>query len=152
MLERFKKFFLEQLRQGTTPRALALTCAVGAVIALFPVLGATTVLCLIFGAILKLNQPVLQTVNYAMAPLQLLMIPVFLKAGAWICRVPAVSVNPQKIVTEFWESPGKFVTDYGWAGLQAILAWALLAPVVLLIVNFLVLLAIKRIQRARGGA
>lgn len=149
MLNRVRNFLLEQLRQGTSPQALAMTCATGVVIAVFPTLGATTLLCLIAGTIFKLNQPILQAINYALAPVQLLMIPVFLKLGAWICQVPAVSVNPQVMIQEFWQNTGKFFADYGWAGLQALLAWILVAPFIFVITKFIIAKIIERAQKVR---
>lgn len=150
MMKRVQTFLQDQLRQGTSPQALALTIAVGAAIAVFPTLGATTLLCFLAGVVLKLNQPALQVINYALAPLQLLLIPFFLKLGAWICRVPAVSVNPQTMIAEFWASPGKFLADYGWAGLQAILAWIVVAPFIVLITRFVMKYLIDKAQKIRS--
>ena len=72
---------LAQLRQGITAEKLALTIAIGAMAGTFPVLGSTTILCLSLGAILRLNQPTLQVVNHTCYPLQLLLIPVFIRIG-----------------------------------------------------------------------
>lgn len=151
MFLRLQKFLLDQLRQGITPRALAVTCATGVVIAVFPTLGATTLLCLLAGVIWKLNQPLLQAINYVLAPLQLLMIPVFLKLGAFICRVPAVSVNPQTMISEFWTDPSKFFVDYGWAGLQAILAWGVVAPAIYLMMFLVMKVLISKIEVLRSS-
>lgn len=131
MFKKVQAFLLAQLKQGATPHGISLACAVGLTGCLFPTLGATTFLCFVVAHFLRLNHPIVQTVNYATAPLQLLMFPIFLKLGAWICQVPAVSVNPEKIYHVFMESPALFFNDYGWAWLQAILAWAVIAPFVM---------------------
>jgi uncharacterized protein (DUF2062 family) len=131
MFKKIQAFLLVQMKQGVTPHGIALACAVGLTGCLFPMLGATTLLCFVAAHFLRLNHPVVQTVNYASAPLQLLMFPVFLKLGAWICRVPAVSVNPEKIYHVFMESPAMFFQDYGWAWAQSMLAWAVVAPFVM---------------------
>ncbi|MFP5305375.1 MAG: DUF2062 domain-containing protein, partial [Gammaproteobacteria bacterium] len=60
-----------QLRQGITPEKIALTLALGAVLGIFPILGSTTLLCAVAGVWLRLNQPVIQIVNYFMYPLQI---------------------------------------------------------------------------------
>ena len=72
---------LAQLRQGITPQRIALTVALGAVLGLFPILGTTTALCLLAGVFLKLNQPILQVVNWVAAPLQLPGIYFFVRTG-----------------------------------------------------------------------
>jgi uncharacterized protein (DUF2062 family) len=133
MFKKVKAFLLAQMKQGVTPHGIALACAVGLTGCLFPTLGATTFLCFMTAYFLRLNHPIVQTVNYAAAPLQILMFPVFIKLGAWICRVPAVSVNPEKIYRVFMESPSLFFQDYGWAWLQSILAWVVVAPFVMFI-------------------
>ncbi|HEY1079805.1 MAG TPA: DUF2062 domain-containing protein [Bdellovibrio sp.] len=128
MFKKVRELFLAQVRQGATPEGLALTCAVGFTIALFPVLGVTTLFCLVVGQVMRLNQPVLQTVNYALAPVQLLMIPIYLKLGAWVFQVPSVSVNPLTMVEEFMASPKVFLQEYWVASLQSMAAWALVTP------------------------
>ena len=62
------------LKQGLTPRDLALTIALGSVIGVFPVLGMTTILCTLAAVTLRLNLPALQSINWAVAPLQLLLL------------------------------------------------------------------------------
>ena len=52
-----------QLTQGVTPQKVALSLAVGSALALFPILGTTTALCLVAGVALGLNQPIIQGVN-----------------------------------------------------------------------------------------
>ena len=70
-----------QLKQGITPQQIALTLALGAVLGIFPILGATTALCALAGVWLRLNQPLIQLVNYLVYPLQLaLLIPLY-RAG-----------------------------------------------------------------------
>ncbi|QDK36884.1 DUF2062 domain-containing protein [Bdellovibrio sp. NC01] len=128
IFDRAKSFIIEQLKQGATAEGLALTCSVGFALALFPALGTTTALCLVVGTVMKLNQPTLQAVNYLLAPVQLLLIPVFLKLGAWIFSVPAVSINPKTVIAEFFEAPGLFFVNYGLAGLMAMIAWLVVMP------------------------
>lgn len=146
---KIKNFFLAQIRQGATPEGLALTCAIGVLFSLFPVLGVTTLFCLVAGHFLRLNQVVLQAVNYAMAPVQLILIPIFLKLGAWIFRVPAVSVNPITMAEDFMAAPMLFVEEYGIAWLQGIAAWALFTPFVAIVVYYITRSALLSYKRLR---
>src|ERR1700761_8955067 len=77
---------LALLRQGITPKKIALSLACGIVLGLFPVLGTTTALCAIAAFAFGLNLPAVQLVNYFMYPVQLAMIVPFIKAGEWILR------------------------------------------------------------------
>ena len=70
-----------QLTQGITPEKIALTLAVGSALALFPILGTTTLLCLLAGILLRLNQPIIQMVNALCTPLHLPVIYCHGQAG-----------------------------------------------------------------------
>jgi uncharacterized protein (DUF2062 family) len=133
-----------QLLQGISPRSLALACALGVGLGAFPLFGTTTGLCLIVGVSFKLNQPVLQAVNYLMSPFQLLGIPFFARYGCIFTGSPMVSINPQQILNEFHTDMPMFLAKYGWIGLHAILAWALIIPWVALVVYGVSFLAFKR--------
>lgn len=149
MVAKIKTFFIEQLKQGTTPEGVAMACAVGATCAIFPFIGVTTTMCLLACYCLRLNHAVAQAVNYGMAAVQLILIPVFLKLGAWICRVPAVSVNPEKVIRDFWVGPEAFFVAYGWAFLQAMLAWAIVAPLSMFLTYKVVLATVKSLNKVR---
>lgn len=133
MKKKLIDFILAQIHQGATPEGLAMTVALGVTVSLLPFMGVTTVICLIAGYYLSLNQPLLQLVNYAMTPLQLLMIPVYLKVGAWIFRAEEVPLNPKIIFEEFLNSPRHFMSEYAVATLHAVTAWAIFAPFLLFI-------------------
>lgn len=85
-------------------------------------------LCFIAGYLIRGNQPIIHFVNYLLYPAQILLIPVYLYVGEWIVGVPHVTINPVKIVELFMSNPGQFFIDYVFAGLYAILAWALITP------------------------
>ena len=118
-----------QLLQGATPKTLALACAVGAMISVIPVLGVTTFFCVLAGIIWKLNQPVLQAVNYLFYPVQLLLLPAFLSGGATLTHSEAISFTPSAIASQFMNDPKLFLETYGMAGFHALLGWVIFAPV-----------------------
>ena len=68
---------LAQIKQGVTPRKLALSIAFGVALGIFPVIGVSILLCLLIGIPLKLNQPALQAVNLLMYPFQIPLVLVF---------------------------------------------------------------------------
>jgi uncharacterized protein (DUF2062 family) len=121
--------FKSQLVQGSSPKGLALTCAIGSSLAVFPLLGTTTFLCLMVGVVWKLNQPILQAVNYVLYPVQIILLPLFLAAGATLTHSDPISFNPSTITKEFMAHPKIFLATYGMAGLHAILVWVIVAPV-----------------------
>jgi uncharacterized protein (DUF2062 family) len=117
-----------QLTQGTTPAHLALALALGGVIAVNPFLGTTTLGCAAVGVLFGLNQPVLQLVNLLGAPVQLVLIVPWVRAGEWLYGASAMPVNPAMIIHEFSAGPGLFLRRFGLTGLHAATAWAIAAP------------------------
>ena len=57
------------LRQGLSPEGIALSLAFGLAAGIFPVIGATTLLGLAIGPLLRLNQPALQLASWLAYPL-----------------------------------------------------------------------------------
>lgn len=117
-----------QLKQGLTPEKAALTIGLGVVLSIFPVLGTTTTLCLLVGALLKLNHPILQLINWLMAGVQLLLIPVCIRIGEKIVSAKPVAFSISDMLARFKASPTQFLQDFGMTGLHAILAWLVFAP------------------------
>lgn len=119
-----------QLRQGITPRLIALTIAAGLVLGIFPVLGSTTVLCAVFALVLRLNQPIIQLVNYLVYPLQILLLFPFLRAGERLFgQEPVPLLSLVELSERFRADPTQFFVDYGMVGLYGVVAWCLVAPV-----------------------
>lgn len=156
MKESLKKFIrqkvlqpiLTQLKQGISPSKLALSVALGVVITLFPIFGTTVTLCIIFSFILKLNLPIVLAINYLMTPAQLLAIPIFIRLGESLFKLPSVSFNPKTIVQEFWASPLVFIGVFGKSALAATCVWVIaFAPLTWIIYKISLPLAKRFIKR-----
>jgi uncharacterized protein (DUF2062 family) len=118
-----------QLKQGITPEKIALTLALGGVLGIFPILGSSTALCAIAAIWLRLNQPIIQLVNYFVYPLQILLLLPFYRAGETLFGQPHVPIfSVVELVDRFRASPWQFLLDYGMVGLYGITVWCLLAP------------------------
>lgn len=76
------KRLIAVLHSGLTPHKLALTFCCGIALGILPVLGGTTILCLICGYTLKLNHVALQAVNYLVYPLQIVLFVPFCLLGS----------------------------------------------------------------------
>ena len=120
------------LRQGMSPRRLALTLALGFAIGCIPVLGVPTVLCAGLAVLLGLNQPAIQAANYAAMPLQLILIVPFMRLGKWM-----FGFSPAHQQFSGWLHqiviPGPAV-HMGRLASQALFGWMLVAgPAVMLL-------------------
>jgi uncharacterized protein (DUF2062 family) len=136
-----------QLTQGTTPRKLALTVALGATIGLFPILGATSLLALGVGTMARLNQPVIQAANFAVTPLFLPLVLVYVRCGEYLVGAEQMPFRPEQLVSEFQASPAAFMAKFGMSGLHGIFAWALSAPMLIMMVFFVLHPVFRRMKR-----
>ena len=133
-------------RQGLTPDKVALTLGVGAACSLFPFLGFTSLLNLGVGLWLRLNQPLLQTFNQVLGPLQLLLIVAYVRLGEWLWREHDSRFALTEMLRVFREaSLGDFLRAFGWAGIHALTAWVLTAPALVAAVYFSMRPALRRL-------
>jgi uncharacterized protein (DUF2062 family) len=114
-LDAAKRNAASWLCQGISPRRLALTLALGIAVGCIPVVGIPTLVCAALALALRLNLPAIQAANYAVMPLQLLLIVPFVRFGGWLI-----------------------------AG-QALLAWLVLAIPTVLLLTFTLPLLLRRI-------
>lgn len=134
-----------QLTQGVSPEKIALTLALGSMLAVFPILGATTALCFIAGVSLKLNQPIIQLVNWLVWPLQIVFIPIFVRMGEWIVRAKPVPFSVPELLEKFRASPGKFMQEFGMTGVHGIIAWSVAAVILIPLLYFCFLPALRKL-------
>jgi uncharacterized protein (DUF2062 family) len=130
------KPILRQLTQGVSPSKIAQAIAYGITLGVFPILGSTTLLTLVVGVPLQLNQPLLQAFKTLTYPMQWASLLGFYRAGEWLFNAPHVSIHIPTMMKRFFTEPGPFFRDYGRTALYGISVWCMLAPVVGLIIYF----------------
>jgi uncharacterized protein (DUF2062 family) len=141
-----------QLTQGITPEKIALTIAIGSAIAMFPVLGTTTLLCLIIGIFLRLNQPIIQTVNYLCTPVHFTFIWYSLRWGERLFGVTHSRLEFRTMWKLLHEHPIQFLQDFWVTVLHACVVWAILAPFWAFAVYYVLLPALREANRVRVAA
>jgi hypothetical protein len=134
-----------ELRQGTSPEALATAVATGAALGLLPFLGTTTAACALAGRVARLNHLALQLTNYLLAPVQLLLIVPFVRLGERLTGAAAVDLDVATLVRVFTETPGLFFARFGLAGLHAALGWVVVAPALAWLLRRLLLPGFRRL-------
>jgi hypothetical protein len=88
-------------------------------------MGSTTIVCLIFGHLLKLNQPILHLFKTFTYPLQLALILIYIRLGQMLNGVPLIKFSIPQLLTRFRDDPAQFASDFGLAALHGIEAWAI---------------------------
>lgn len=119
---------LTLLKQGVTPRKLALSLGLGTAIGLVPVLGVSTALCALAALILKLNMPAIQLVNYLLTPLQLVLIIPQLRFGELLVDAPRFPITLESGLALLSHGAINAVQVLATAILHATLGWIVLAP------------------------
>lgn len=138
-----------QLRQGVTPDRLAFTLAVGTACSLLPLFGFTTLLNVGVGLWLRLNQPILQTVNYLLGAAQLALILVYVRVGEFIWRAPPMPLSLTQLFQSFRADPWAFLQRFGWTGVHATTAWLLSVPLIVAAIYFPLRPVMRRLATRR---
>lgn len=125
---RIRRPVVQQLTQGISAEKIALTLTLGITLGIFPILGSTSLLSALAAWLLRLNQPIIQTVTILTFPLQCLLLLPFYRAGETLFGVPAIPLSIPLIIQRFFENTGQFMLDYGMTGVRGIVVWALIAP------------------------
>jgi hypothetical protein len=100
---------------------------------------------------LKLNQPIIQLVNWLVAPLQLPGIYLFVRIGERLTRSPPVQFSISGLVQQFRASPLQFMRLFGMTGVRAVLAWLLIAPAIAAVVYVALRPPLRRLARLWGA-
>src|ERR1700691_2351384 len=125
ILQSVRQNIARWLRQGMSPRRLALTLALGFAVGCIPVVGIPTLVCAALALTLRLNLPAIQAANYAVMPLQLLLIVPFVRFGGWLTASrPHPAIQASALLHT---PPAQLAAQMGWIAGQALLAWIVIA-------------------------
>jgi uncharacterized protein (DUF2062 family) len=138
---------VEQLRQGLSPDRIALTIAIGLCIAIIPVVGVTTIMSFLAAWLLRLNQPIIQTINWSSYALQLLMILPFVRLGEWIFRAPRLGLSAEAFVAMAKADPFGTLVAVWPTMWHAVAAWAFTVPLLGAIVYYSVRPVLRSVAR-----
>ena len=149
---RLRDPLVAQLTQGITPEKIALTLAVGSAVAVFPILGTSTLLCFIAAWALKLNQPITQLINQACWPVHVPVIYLCVRFGEKLFGTTPVHFHIREMGHQFWAEPGRFLHDFGSTALHAVTAWLVIAPFYIAVIYALSLPVMRTVHRVKAEA
>jgi uncharacterized protein (DUF2062 family) len=136
-----------QLTQGLSAERVALTLAVGLCIAVNPIVGTTTILCFAAAWALRLNQPIIQAINWSSYALQLLLIFPFIRLGERLFSSPPERRSLEQLVAMMKADLGGALAELGTTLLHAFAAWLLLAPAIVVVLYAAALPAARALAR-----
>lgn len=142
--DKIVKPILNLLKQGISPEKLALSIALGAVIGILPILGATTLICAAIAIVLRLNLPAIQLFNYIVYPLQIFLIIPFMTLGAFIFQVDMPPFSVQELIALFQQNFWGTLLSFMETILYAVAAWFILCVPLFAGIYFLFVYVLKR--------
>lgn len=113
-------------KEGLSPEKLAFSVTLGIVSGIFPVIGLTTFLSLILTMLFRQNLLVVQSVQWILALVQVLLIIPFMQFGAYILNVHAFHINMTQINHAFQPGMLSGIRTVGIFHLYGILTWFIL--------------------------
>ena len=142
------------LKQGISPRRLALSVSIGVVVGNVPILGISTIVCAAVALLFRLNLPAIQIVQASMAPSQLLLIIPFMRLGEWLLRAPPQPMSIHEGIAIMAQGIGHAVVVLRGAIIHAGLAWSLVAPFAIYLIYRVLTPVFERAaaQIARGAS
>lgn len=138
------------LMQGITPDRISASLAVGTLCSLFPIFGFTTALNALVGFWLRLNHAILQILNQLLGPVHVVMILVYVRIGEVIWGAGEDRFTLDEMLTTFREASfAQFLERFGRAGLHAVTAWIVTAPLLVAGAYYMLRPVIRRLARLR---
>lgn len=119
---------LNLLKQGVTPEKLAQSAVLGCILGIFPVLGSTVILCTGAAYLFRLNFAAIQTVNYLVYPIQLLLFIPFIRIGEFLLGSDPFPISMEKIYDLLRQDIILAVRTFWNANLHGIFAWTVICP------------------------
>lgn len=94
------------LRQGISPEKIAMSMSTGIVMGLFPIVGITSLLCIVTALFFRLNQALTQLFNWLVYPLQIVLIIPFFRLGSSLFHTEPIMVTVRHVIdsyrADFW--------------------------------------------------
>ncbi len=141
---------LNFLKQGLSPEKLALCVALGLLLGTFPVLGSTSLLCMLAAIIFRLNMPAIQLINYFTYPLQLLLFVPFIRAGEFLFNQPPIPLDLVQIFTMLQTDMLGAISSLWITNLRAIAAWSLITPLFAIALYYLLVPIFRRLVQEKS--
>ena len=141
------------LKMGADPDKLAWSLALGVVVGVNPLLGSTTLVVLGLAAVFRLNFVASQVGNHAMYPVEILLFPVFIKAGDMVFGTEKLPLEGHALWFAVKHHPWdttRLLWSWEW---HALVVWAVFAAVALPVIAMSSEPVLRKMAaRVRGGS
>ncbi|WP_195871850.1 DUF2062 domain-containing protein [Winogradskyella marina] len=125
------------LKQGLTPKQLALSVVVSAVVSVFPIFGVSTIVLTCLALSFRLNLPVMIVFSYIIEPLKLLVLIPFINIGASVIGTEHTLLSFNAIKTSYDTSFWGTVGELSYELLCGSIGWLLTAIPLGIVIYFI---------------
>jgi hypothetical protein len=139
------------ISSGESVSKTAWTVALGFAIGLFPLIGVTTIVCVLLAGVLRLKQASIQVGNYAALPLQIILLIPCLRLGERITGAERFVFEPLKLLKSFPNVSETTAHAVVMAQLHMIEGWAVMAPVAFILAGTTAQALMRRNPDVRQG-
>jgi uncharacterized protein (DUF2062 family) len=136
----------DYLKQGMSEKKLSLAILFGIFLGISPLIGLTTIATATIATLLRLNMVVIQTIQYTLAPLQLILFVPFMRAG--------ILFTGHQHETSLNNSLAMFKHDWltaaqniGSLHLASIAIWAVIATPLIFLLNKRIILLLQKLKQ-----
>ncbi len=133
-------------------RKTAWTVALGFTIGIFPLIGVTTIVCVLLASVLRLKQATIQLGNYAALPLQIILLIPCLRLGERITGSERFVFDPRPLLKSFpnvSEATAHAVVMAQW---HMIVGWAVMTPAAFVLAGLTAQMLIRQHRVGRPTA
>ena len=120
---------LALLRMGASPERLAWSIAVGLAIGVNPLLGSTTLVCMVVAVVFRLNLAASQLANHAMYPVQIVLVVPFLQLAARVFHAGRLPFSAKMLYADARAHPIHLIAQLWTWEWHALIVWGALAVV-----------------------
>jgi len=146
ILLQLRQTLQSQLAQGLDQRRLAAALALGISFGLLPCFFGASLLCALFAAQFRLNQLIVQLVNYLLYPVQLFLLLPYFKLGTLLFPGQGSPHDLAQLIPLVRAAPLEFMQQLWRVNLQAIGVWLLTLPLLWWISFHLALSVLQRLK------
>jgi uncharacterized protein (DUF2062 family) len=152
IFKRVKQAVVNALRQGWSPQAVCWSVAWGFTWSIFPIYGITMATLGVIGMIWKLNHPIMQSINYLMAPVKFLLIIPYIRLGEWMFRPERpFTLSIPEFTLRFKDAPLDTLAEFAATFLHAIIGWLVTVPLLMAGSYLVTSLTLRTGQAARDA-
>ncbi len=113
--------------KGFSNEKLAFSLTIGLLVGCFPIIGATTILGVLLAGIFRQNLAIIQSLNWVLAPVQLILILPLIRFGAILFQAQDHKIQLHLILNAFDQGILHGIGFLGILSIYGIVAWMLLA-------------------------